>query len=196
MAASTLGMLIWSFRMPRNRRVFHYLFTAVMAISTVSWYSQASDLGATPITTQFLHHSARGSGFAGYPTRQIWYGRYVDWTLTTTLLLLSLLLITGLPLSVIFITLFFNVLMVVCGLLGALTRTRYKWGYFVSASRPMFLLSVFDSWHSMLTLLALRSFVLCDRSSRALRSATSCITSLHPVYAPLDASAMGLAVPF
>ncbi|GAC98235.1 hypothetical protein PHSY_005824 [Pseudozyma hubeiensis SY62] len=133
MGASTLGLLAWSFRMRRKRRAFHYLLAAALAVSTVSWYSQASDLGSTPITAQFLHHSARGSGVGGYPTRQIWYSRYVDWTLTTTLLLLSLLLITGLPLSIIFVTLFFNVLMVVCGLLGALTRTRYKWGYFVFA---------------------------------------------------------------
>lgn len=133
MAASTLGLLAWSFTLPRKRRAFHYLLTAVLAISTISWYSQASDLGATPITVQFLRHSLRGGGYGGYPTRQIWYSRYIDWTLTTTLLLLSLLLITGLPLSVIFITLFFNILMIVCGLLGALTRTRYKWGYFVSA---------------------------------------------------------------
>lgn len=132
MAASTLGLLVWTFILPRKRRTFHYLLTAVLAISTISWYSQASDLGATPITTQFLHNSQRGGGYGGYPTRQIWYSRYVDWTLTTTLLLLSLLLITGLPLSIIFITLFFNILMIVCGLLGALTRTRYKWGYFVS----------------------------------------------------------------
>ncbi|EST09087.1 Rhodopsin, archaeal/bacterial/fungal [Kalmanozyma brasiliensis GHG001] len=129
MAASTVGLLIWSSRLPRGRRTFPYLLAAVLAISTISWYSQASDLGATPIPVQFLHNSALAPD-GGYPTRQIWYSRYIDWALTVPLLLLSLLLITGLPLSVIFITLFFSILMIICGLLGALTRTRYKWGYF------------------------------------------------------------------
>ena len=131
MAASTLGLLILSTMLARNRRAFHYLLTAVLAISTISWYSMASDLGSTPITVQFLRNNPLGGGYGGYPTRQIWYSRYIDWTLTTSLLLLSLLLITGLPLSIIFITIFFNLLMIVCGLLGALTRSRYKWGYFV-----------------------------------------------------------------
>ena len=135
MGASTLGLLIWSTVVPRNRRTFHYLLTAVLAISTIAWYSMASDLGSTPITVQFLRNSPLGGGFGGYPTRQIWYARYIDWTLSTPLILLSLLLITGLPLSIIFITLFFNVLMIICGLLGALTRTRYKWGYFVSVAK-------------------------------------------------------------
>lgn len=135
MAASTIGLFIWSFRLPRGRRTFPYLLTAVLAISTISWYSQASDLGATPIPVQFLHNSRLAPGGV-YPTRQIWYSRYIDWALTVPLLLLTLLLITGLPLSVIFITLFFSVFMIICGLLGALTRTRYKWGYFVSASHP------------------------------------------------------------
>ncbi|SOV10009.1 related to YRO2 - strong similarity to HSP30 heat shock protein Yro1p [Ustilago sp. UG-2017a] len=133
MAASTLGLLIWSVRVPRNRRAFHYLLIAALAISTISWFSMASDLGSTPVTVQFLRNNPLGGGFGGYPTRQIWYSRYIDWFLTSSLLLLSLLLITALPLSVIFITLFFNLLMIVCGLLGALTRSRYKWGYFVFA---------------------------------------------------------------
>ncbi|GAC75859.1 hypothetical protein PANT_18d00103 [Moesziomyces antarcticus T-34] len=132
MAASLIGLLIWSTKLARKRRTFHYLFIPVLAISSVAWYSMASDLGATPVTVQFRHNSPLGPG-SRYPTRQIWFARYIDWTLTTSLLLLSLLLITALPLSVIFITLFFNVLMIVCGLLGALTPTRYKWAYFVFA---------------------------------------------------------------
>lgn len=154
MAASTIGLLIWSLRMPRGRRTFPYLLTAVLAISTISWYSQASDLGATPIQVQFLRNSPLAPD-GGYPTRQIWYSRYIDWALTVPLLLLSLLLITGLPLSLIFITLFFSMFMVVCGLLGALTRTRYKWGYFVSAMQTQCSSSTFG-FAQAANLLALR----------------------------------------
>lgn len=34
--------------------------------------------------------------------RSIWYARYIDWTITTPLLLLEVLLATGLPLTEIF----------------------------------------------------------------------------------------------
>lgn len=190
MAASTLGLLIWSTMVARSRRAIHYLLTAVLAISTVSWYSLASGLGSTPITVQFLRNSPLGGGYGGYPTRQIYYARYIDWTLTTTLLLLSLLLLTGLPLSVIFITLFFNILMIVCGLLGALTRSRYKWGYFVSRL-----------WGGSLRTIrsdnrADHRFILVRRRSLlALPSATWCTMSLLPACARLDDSEMALAKP-
>ncbi|SPO27975.1 related to YRO2 - strong similarity to HSP30 heat shock protein Yro1p [Ustilago trichophora] len=177
MAASTLGLLIWSTTIARNRRAFHYLLTAVLAISTISWYSMASDLGSTPITVQFLRNNPLGRGYDGYPTRQIWYSRYIDWTITTTLLLLSLLLITGLPLSVIFITLFFNMLMIVCGLLGALTRSRYKWGYFAFACAALgyVLYQVFAS--------GLRSARRLGRGfDRAFLAAATLLAFIWPMY--------------
>jgi bacteriorhodopsin len=184
MAASLIGLLIWSTKLARNRRTFHYLFIPVLAISSVAWYSMASDLGATPVTVQFRHNSPLGPG-SRYPTRQIWFARYIDWTLTTSFLLLSLLLITALPLSVIFITLFFNVLMIVCGLLGALTPTRYKWAYFVSAMPNIIAVP-------KIIALTLVSSATSARCLHALHSATFCITSLHRVYARLDGSEAAL----
>jgi bacteriorhodopsin len=41
-----------------------------------------------------------------------------------------LLLTTGLPLSAIFLTVFFILVTVIDGLVGALTPTSYKWGFF------------------------------------------------------------------
>lgn len=64
-------------------------------------FAMASDLGATPVQVEFVRGAANG----GYPVpyRQVWYARYIDWTITTPMLLLELLLTTGLPLSQIFI---------------------------------------------------------------------------------------------
>jgi bacteriorhodopsin len=61
----------------------------------------ASDLGATPVQVEWV----RGAADGGYPIpyRQVWYARYIDWTITTPMLLLELLLTTGLPLSQLFI---------------------------------------------------------------------------------------------
>lgn len=95
MALTTLGLLAWSDVVPKNRRTFHYLLIATLAVSSIAWWTMASDLGATPITVQFLRNSPFGSGYGGFPTRQIFYARYIDWFITTPLLLLSLLLITG-----------------------------------------------------------------------------------------------------
>jgi bacteriorhodopsin len=56
--------------------------------------------------------------------------RYIDWTITTPLLLLELLLNTGLPLSDIVTVIFMDLVMIITGLVGALVVSRYKWAYF------------------------------------------------------------------
>lgn len=85
-------------------------------------------------------------------TRDIWYARYIDWVITTPLLLLELLLGTGLPTSDILFTVFMDVsttlstvlitrslfadrflsrqqeVMIITGLIGSLVVSSYKWG--------------------------------------------------------------------
>lgn len=51
----------------------------------------------------------------------------VSRVITTPLLLLDLLLTSGMPWPTILVTMLVDEVMVVTGLLGALTRTTYKW---------------------------------------------------------------------
>ena len=57
--------------------------------------------------------------------------RYIQWFINAPLILLMLLLTTGLPLSDIFLIIFMVIVTVVTGLVGALTPSSYKWGFFV-----------------------------------------------------------------
>lgn len=57
--------------------------------------------------------------------------RYIQWFINFPLLLILLLFTSGLSLSDILTTAFFAAVVVVCGLVGALTATAYKWGFFV-----------------------------------------------------------------
>ena len=59
------------------------------------------------------------------------YVRYIQWFICFPLLLLELLLATGLSLSDIMTTLFMGIFLVICGLVGALVHSDYKWGYYV-----------------------------------------------------------------
>ena len=66
------------------------------------------------------------------------YVRYIQWFINAPLILLSLLLITGLPLSDLFLTLFMILVTVVSGLVGALTPTSYKWGFYAFGVLTLF----------------------------------------------------------
>jgi len=64
--------------------------------------------------------------------------RYIQWFINAPLILLMLLLTTGLPLSDLFLTIFMIIVTVVAGLVGALTPTSYKWGFFVFGVLALF----------------------------------------------------------
>lgn len=60
--------------------------------------------------------------------REIFYARYIDWVITTPLLLMDLMLTAALPWPTIFWTIFLDWIMIVTGLIGALVESRYKFG--------------------------------------------------------------------
>ncbi|GAA5969269.1 hypothetical protein JCM21900_005022 [Sporobolomyces salmonicolor] len=135
MILSAILFLIMGHRRPVGERAFHELAAAICFTASIAYFSMASDLGSTPIRVEFVRRGDRGAKWVSQgipdPTRSIWYVRYIDWTITTPLLMLELLLTTGLPLSQIFIVIFFDILMVVNGLCGALVHSKYKWGFYV-----------------------------------------------------------------
>ncbi|EST05565.1 Rhodopsin, archaeal/bacterial/fungal [Kalmanozyma brasiliensis GHG001] len=137
MAATGLGTMVWSLKVSRGERAFHYLSAAILATASVAYFSMASDLGATPIRVEFTNYGPQEVNGA-LPTRSIWYARYIDWTVTTPLLLLEILLVSGLPLSTVFITIFFDLVMIITGLIGALVESTYKWGYYTMGCVAMF----------------------------------------------------------
>jgi bacteriorhodopsin len=126
MGASTLAVMAWSFTRPKSHRLFHYLSAIILFVASIAYFAMGSNLGQVPITVEFH----RGGGLAAAGTREIFYVRYIDWFVTTPLLLLDLLLTAALPWPTILVTIMANWIMVVTGLVGALTRTRYKFGFF------------------------------------------------------------------
>ncbi|KAK0518510.1 hypothetical protein OC834_007707 [Tilletia horrida] len=132
MAATGLGTAVWAFAtVDPNRRVFHYLTVGILTTASIAYFAMASDLGETPVQVEFLREGASiAAQNGGRLTRGIWYARYIDWTITTPLLLLELLLVSGVPVGTILITIFMDIVMIITGLIGALVPSTYKWGFF------------------------------------------------------------------
>ncbi|KAF7789761.1 hypothetical protein EIP86_000707 [Pleurotus ostreatoroseus] len=138
-AVSMLGMFGLTFMRPRGTRFFHNIALIMLTVSTIAYFAMASDLGATPIQTEF-----RAQG-----TRQIWYVRYIQWFINFPLLLTLLLFTTGLALSDILTTLFFSWVIVVSGLVGALVASSYKWGFFLFGLVSFFWIWAFLFGHGL-----------------------------------------------
>jgi len=129
MAVSAIAMTFWQHTRIRGQKAFHTLPIAILTTASIAYFAMASDLGSTPVMAEYFggdHQNYAGLG----ATRAIWYVRYIDWTITTPLLLLELLLATGLPTTDVFICVFMDLTMIITGLVGALVASSYKWGFF------------------------------------------------------------------
>lgn len=67
--------------------------------------------------------------------REVYWARYVDWSVTTPLLLLDLMLLAGAPGGNIFIAIVADVIMILTGLFAAFgsESTPQKWGWYAIA---------------------------------------------------------------
>jgi bacteriorhodopsin len=127
MTVSTLLFAGMGFQRPASDRIFHYITASITLVAAIAYFTMGANLGFTPIAVEFHRGDHRVAG----AFRQIFYVRYIDWFITTPLLLLDLLLTCGMPWPSILFVILLDEVMIVCGLVGALVRSRYKWAYFV-----------------------------------------------------------------
>ena len=118
----------WSLTKPRQQRIFFYLCALINFIAAIAYFTMGSNLGWAAIRVEF---ERLDDPKVGGLMRQVFYVRYIDWALTTPLLLTDLLLTCALPWGTIFSVIVMNEIMIVTGLIGALTSSSYKWGYFI-----------------------------------------------------------------
>ncbi|KAI4754734.1 family A G protein-coupled receptor-like protein [Aureobasidium sp. EXF-3400] len=135
MTASTFVFLGLGMTKPRQHRVFHYITASITMVAAIAYFSMASNLGWTPIDVEFSRPNmpeVRGMN------REIFYVRYIDWFITTPLLLLDLMLTAAMPWPTLLFIILVDEVMIVTGLVGALVRSSYKWGYFVFGCVALF----------------------------------------------------------
>ena len=126
MGATTAAFMGLSFTKHRSQRLFHYITAGITLIATIAYFCMGANLGWTAIQVEYNRSDPKVAG----TMRQIFYVRYIDWFLTTPLLLADLLLTCGLPGPTILYTILMNEIMVVTGLIGALVKSQYKWGFY------------------------------------------------------------------
>jgi len=130
MTVSSLAFMGMAMTKPRSHRLFHYITASITFVAAIAYFTMGSGLGQTPVQVEFQRFgSNQGLDAAG--TRSFFYVRYIDWFITTPLLLLDLLLTAGVPFPSIAITILADEIMIVTGLVGALIPSSYKWGFWL-----------------------------------------------------------------
>lgn len=124
MGTTAIVILALSAMKPRQDRIFFYMTAALNATACIAYFTMGSNLGFAPIGVEFMRSNPKVAGMY----RQVFYARYIDWVVTTPLLLMDLMLTAALPWPTILWTIFLDEVMIITGLIGALVQSRYKFG--------------------------------------------------------------------
>jgi len=175
MTCATFAFIGLGLMKPRQHRIFHYITASVTMVAAIAYFSMASNLGWTPIDVEYIRSNPVVSGV----NREIFYVRYIDWFITTPLLLTDLLLTAGMPWPTLMFVIIVDWVMVVTGLVGALVRSSYKWGYFTFGCVALVYIVYVLTWEARRHASALGSdvgkvFLMCG-------SLTAFLWILYPV---------------
>lgn len=119
----------------QSKRLYHVVTTMITIIAALSYFAMANGDGVS------YHHVVVRESHKHVPDtekdiyRQVYWARYVDWSLTTPLLLLDLALLAGLSGGAIFMTIAADVVMILTGLFAAFgsEESPTKWGWYAIA---------------------------------------------------------------
>lgn len=118
-------------------------------IAALSYFAMATGHGAVyhKVVVKERNHHVPDTHHTIF--REVFFARYIDWTLTTPLLLLDLALLAGLNGADILVVVFADVVMILTGLFAAFGAegTPQKWGWYTLACIA-YLVVIFQLvWH-------------------------------------------------
>jgi bacteriorhodopsin len=132
MLVSSLAFYAMAWRTPVQKRLFHILTAMITTFATISYYAMAVGDGISwqhSTETQKLKHGLPDIKVPAQ--REIYWARYVDWSITTPLLLVDLCLLAGISGANITVAVVADLIMVLTGLFAALSgESKPSWGYY------------------------------------------------------------------
>jgi len=145
MLLSSAAFTVLSWRIPVSRRLYHVITTLITIIAAISYFGMANGSGVSNHHTRKTEHHKQRIPDTHQPiTRQVFWARYVDWSLTTPLLLLDLALLAGINGGHIVMLLLADLIMVLTGLFAAYGHNAgQKWGWYTIACVAY----LFVIWH-------------------------------------------------
>jgi len=132
-ASILFSLLAWN--IPVSRRLYHFLTTIITLTAAASYFAMASGHGHTYHCDTVWEHHEHVPDTSHELCRQVLWPRYVDWAITTPLLLLDLSLLAGIDGAHTLMAVVADLFMVLAGLFAAFgdDRTIQRWGWYAIA---------------------------------------------------------------
>jgi len=133
MGISSLIFYAMALRVPVQKRLFHILTAFITTFAFVSYFAMATGDGISyKKSTEVQTHKHVPDTYQD-TYREVYWARYVDWSLTTPLLLLDLSFLAGLNGASILVAVVADLIMVLVGLFAAFGHSSQKWVYYAIA---------------------------------------------------------------
>ncbi|KAL9095903.1 MAG: hypothetical protein Q9165_001900 [Trypethelium subeluteriae] len=135
MLVASLAFTAMSWSLPASKRLYHVITTLITTVAAISYFGMATGHGVSLHDVKITEQHEHVPDTYKHIYRQVYWARYVDWSLTTPLLLLDLSLLAGLNGASIFIAIFADLVMILTGLFAAFggEETPQKWGWYAIA---------------------------------------------------------------
>lgn len=132
MGLTSLVFYYLAWRVPVQKRLFHFITSLITTIAFLSYFAMATGDGVALRVVSVKENSSHS--IIEITTRQIYWARYVDWSLTTSLWLLNLAFLAGLSGYSILVTITADIIMILAGLFAAFSDSKaQKWGWYAIA---------------------------------------------------------------
>lgn len=115
--------------------MFHILTAFITTFATISYFAMAVNDGVSYNHISYTESAGpHGPEVTKFIYREVYWARYVDWSVTTPLLLLDLCLLAGLAGANILVAVVADLIMILTGLFAAFTvESGPKWGWYAIA---------------------------------------------------------------
>jgi bacteriorhodopsin len=129
-SSAIFSLLAWN--VPVSRRLYHVITTLITITAAISYFAMASGHATSYSCIKVKDHHGKLPSTHHLECREVYWARYVDWSLTTPLLLLDLCLLAGVDGAHTFMAIVADLIMVLSGLFAAFgrERTAQKWGWY------------------------------------------------------------------
>jgi bacteriorhodopsin len=130
LSAGIFALLSWN--VPTSKRIYHVTTTLFSLVSALTYFAMASGQASSLSCHAVRDHHSHVPDTFHDECRQVYWARYVDWALTTPLILLNLCLLAGVDGAHTLMAIVADLVMVLAGLFAAYGTdgTAQKWGWF------------------------------------------------------------------
>lgn len=132
MASASVIFAAMSWKIPVSRRLYHVITTLITITAAISYFAMATGDASSFSCSKVKDHHGKLPSTHHLLCRQVYYARYIDWAITTPLLLLDLCLLAGVDGAHTAMAIVADLIMVLTGLFAAFGKehTAQKWGWY------------------------------------------------------------------